>query len=137
MPIEILSGLWIGDVNDSLNKSFIKDNIIKIIINCTTTYGFIDTVELKKIRIPISDNLTPERDQIFINNNKDKILDYIKENLEEKNILIFCYDGLKISPLIIALFLIKYGGVNKDDIRSIMRSKNPKICLDIDLSKFN
>lgn len=137
MPIEILSGLWIGDVNDSLNKSFIKDNIIKIIINCTTTYGFIDTIELKKIRIPISDNLTPERDQIFINNNKDKILDYIKENLEEKNILIFCYDGLKISPLIIALFLIKYGGVNKDDIRSIMRSKNPKICLDIDLSKFN
>ena len=53
MPTEILSGLWIGDVGDSLNKNFIKDNMIHILINCTTTYGFIDTIETKKIRIPI------------------------------------------------------------------------------------
>ena len=30
MPTEILSGLWIGGVNDSLNKNFIKDNIIHV-----------------------------------------------------------------------------------------------------------
>ena len=137
MPTEILSGLWIGDLNDSFNKDFITDNMINILINCTESYGYIDTIETKKIRIPISDNLTPEKDQILIKQNKEQILDYIFKNIENYNILIFCYDGLKISPLIIALFLIKYGGVNKDDVRNIMRSKNSKICLDIDLSIFN
>ena len=137
MPTEILSGLWMGDVNDSLNKDFIKDNTINILINCTTTYGFIDTIETKKIRIPISDNLTPEKDQVLIKQYKEKILEYIFKNIENYNILIFCYDGLKISPLIISLFLIKYGGISKDDIRNVLRSKNSKICLDIDLSIFN
>lgn len=137
MPTEILSGLWIGDVNDSLNINFIKDNMIKILINCTTTYGFIDKVETKKLRIPITYNLSPEKDQLFIINNKEKILNYIFKNLEENNILIFCYDGLNISPLIVSLFLIKYGGISKDDVRNVLRSKNKNICLDIDLSKFN
>ncbi len=137
MPTEILSGLWIGDINDSLNKNFIKDNMIYILINCTTNYGFIDTIETKKIRIPVSDNLTPERDQLLIKQNKDKIMDYIFKNIEKYNILIFCYDGLKISPLIVSLFLIKYGGISKDDVRNILRSKNENVCLDIDLSKFN
>ena len=137
MPTEILSGLWIGDINDSLNKNFIKDNMIYILINCTTNYEFIDTIETKKIRIPISYNLTPERDQLLIQQNKDKIMEYIFKNIEKHNILIFCYDGLKISPLIASLFLIKYGGISKDDVRNIMRSKNKNLCLDVDLSKFN
>jgi len=137
MPTEILSGLWIGDVNDSLNINFIKDNMIKTLINCTTTYGFIDKVETNKLRIPITYNLSPEKDQLFIINNKEKILNYIFKNLEENNILIFCYDGLNISPLIVSLFLIKYGGISKDDVRNVLRSKNKNICLDIDLSKFN
>ena len=137
MPTEILSGLWIGDINDSLNKNFIKDNMIYILINCTTNYEFIDTIETKKIRIPISYNLTPERDQLLIQQNKDKIMEYIFKNIEKHNILIFCYDGLKISPLIASLFLIKYGGISKDDVRNIMRSKNKHLCLDVDLSKFN
>ena len=92
MPTEILSGLWIGGVNDSLNKNFIKDNIIQIIINCTTTYGFIDTIETKKIRIPISDNLTPEKDQLLIQQNKDKILDYIFKNIETSNGVVHVID---------------------------------------------
>mgnify|MGYP001302293709 CR=1 FL=1 len=137
MPTEILSGLWIGDINDSFDKSFIEDNLIKILINCTEDYGFINTIETKKIRIPLSSNLTPEKDLLLLQNNKDRIIDFILKNISKYNILIYCYDGLKISPLIIALFIINYGGVSKDDIRDILRSKNNKVCLDIDLSYFN
>ena len=128
MPTELLSGLWIGGINDSLNKDFIRDNRITILINCTLDYGFIDTIKTKKIRIPLSDNLTPEKDLLLLRNNKEKILDYIFTNIEKDNILIFCYDGIKISPLIVALFLIRYGGISKDDVRSILRSKNQNIC---------
>ena len=72
-------------------------------INCTLNYGFPD-LDLKKLRIPLSNNLTPGEDLVLLNKNKEKILDYIKENIELSNILVYCYDGILISPLIIVFF---------------------------------
>ena len=66
MPTEILSGLWIGDINDSFNKEFINDNLITIFINCTLNYGFIDIPNTKKLRIPLSSNLDPQKDLILL-----------------------------------------------------------------------
>ena len=37
---EILSGLWIGDIDLMYNKKFIDDNQIQVIINCTMDYQF-------------------------------------------------------------------------------------------------
>ena len=67
-------------------------------------------------------------------NNLDKILDYIYDNIDTSNILIYCYDEKTISSLIISLFLIYKGGVSKDNVRSILKSKNGNISVDIDLS---
>tara|TARA_Y100001936_G_C15673858_1_gene457589 strand:+ start:195 stop:605 length:411 start_codon:yes stop_codon:yes gene_type:complete len=136
MPTEIISGLWTGNINDSFNKEFIRDNNIHILINCTLDYGFPD-LNLKKLRISLSNNLTPFEDIVLLNKNKDKIIKYIYENIEISNILIYCYDGLIISPLIVALFLINMGGISKDNIRSILKSKNTNITLDVDLSGFS
>ena len=137
MLIEILSGLWIGNINDSFNTTLLQDNNITIFINCTTNYGFMDKLEGKRIRIPLSSNLDPKTDLVFLRDKKNNILDYIFKNIENHNILIYCYDGLNISPLIVSLFLMEYGKISKDDIRSILRSKNNKIILDIDLSIFS
>tara|TARA_B100000029_G_C17377153_1_gene888291 strand:+ start:503 stop:919 length:417 start_codon:yes stop_codon:yes gene_type:complete len=134
MPTEILSGLWIGDMNDSFNKEFINDNLVTIFINCTLNYGFPDLPNIKKLRIPLSSNLDPQKDLILLKNNYPKIIEYIKNEMEENNILIYCYDGLIISPLIVALFIIKYGNISLDNIRDILRSKNEKITLDLNLS---
>ena len=135
MPTEIISGLWIGDIDDAFNNTFLKDNNITILINCTLNYTF-PNIKINKLRIPISSNLTPLKDMILLKKNKDKILKYLYENLNNSSILIYCYDGLIISPLIVSLFLIKYGNISKDNIRSILKSKNQKIILDIDLSQF-
>lgn len=135
MPTEIISGIWIGSIDDSFNKVFIKDNNISILINCTLNYGFPD-IESKKLRIPLTSNLTPDVDISMLKKNKDKIVDYIYDNIDTSNILIYCYDGKTISPLIVSLFLIYKGGVSKDNIRSILKSKNCNISLDIDLSQF-
>ena len=136
MPTEIISGLWISDINGSFNNDFLKDNDITILINCTLNYGFPD-LNVRKLRVPLSDNLTPSKDLPLLKKNKDKINEYIYENIEFSNILIYCYDGLLISPLIVSLFLIKMGGISKDDIRSILKSKNNNITLDVDLFNFN
>ena len=135
MPTEIISGLWISDINGSFDNNFLKDNNITILINCTLNYGFPD-INVKKLRIPLSNNLTPSNDLSLLKKNKDKIIDYIYEHIDFSNILIYCYDGLLISPLIVSLFLIKKGDISMDDIRSILKSKNNNITLDVDLSEF-
>ena len=54
---EIISGLWIGDIDIMLHKKFIKENNINIIINCTQQIAFPE-VDVKKVRIPFSDRST-------------------------------------------------------------------------------
>tara|TARA_Y100000389_G_C17466990_1_gene526548 strand:- start:141 stop:551 length:411 start_codon:yes stop_codon:yes gene_type:complete len=136
MLTELLSGLWISDINDAYNEDFYKDNLINIVINCTVDQAFLDLPKIKKLRIPLSSNLEPNKDLYLLKQNIDKILNYIHENKDDNNILIFCYNGLTISPLIVAIYMIKYGNISKDNIRDILRSKNKDITLDIDLSLF-
>ena len=66
----------------------------------------------------------------------DKILEFINKSLEDKNIFIYCYNGISISPLIVAIYMVKYGNISKDIIREVLRSKNSNICLDYDLGIF-
>ena len=58
---EIISGLWIGDIDIMYNKKFITDNAITIVINCTSNYKFSDHPNVQNIRIPLSDNLKRDR----------------------------------------------------------------------------
>ena len=136
MLTEIISGLWIGNINDAFNEDFYHDNLITVAINCTFEQGFLDIPNIKKIRIPLTDKLEPTRDLRLLKENIDKIIDFIYDKLEDNNIFIYCYNGLTISPLIVALYMIKKGDVSKDLIRDILRSKNKDICLDFDLSFF-
>lgn len=137
MLTEILSGIWIGDIKDMYNEQFYKDNIINIVINCTINENFLDIPDIQKLRIPLSLNMDPNNDIYMLNTNKKKIMDFIHSNIEcNNNIFICCYNGLTISPLIVALYMIEYGDISKDNIRDILRSKNDKISLDYDLSVF-
>ena len=136
MLTEILSGLWIGNINDAFNEDFYKDNCISIVINCTFEQGFLDIPDVKKIRIPVTDKLEPNRDLYLLKENMDKILTFIDEKIEENNIFIYCYNGLTVSPLLIALYMVKKGDISKDTIRDILKSKNKDIYLDFDLSFF-
>ena len=136
MITEIISGLWIGDINDAFNDSFYKDNLITISINCTIDQGFLDIPKIKKVRVPLTDSLDPHRDIQLLRINIDKILNFIHEKIEEENIFIYCYNGLTVSALICALYMIKKGDISMDIIHDVMRSKNKNIHLDFDLSIF-
>ena len=136
MPTEILSGLWIGSVNDVYNSEFYADNNINIAINCTTDVGFLNLDSLNKVRIPLSNNSNNQSDIYALSQKIDSILEFIHKSLEEKNIFIYCYNGISISPLIVGLYMVKYGNISKDIIREVLRSKNPNICIECDLGIF-
>ena len=136
MLTEIISGLWIGNLNDAFNEDFYRDNLITVSINCTIDQGFLDLPKLKKIRIPLTDRLEPHRDIHLLKMNIDKILKFIHEKIEEENIFIYCYNGLTVSALICALYMIKKGDLSIGNINDILLSKNKNICLDFDLSTY-
>ena len=125
--VEIISGLWIGNVDMMYNKKFLLDNQI----NCTHNFKFSDLPNIKNIRIPLSDILLHNIDQL--RKHKDKILTFIDTSLEQHNMLLCCYDGITNSPFIVSLYLLTYGGIAKDMIKKIIQSKCTEISMDYDV----
>ena len=136
MLIEYIHNIFGSDIDTSLDKSiYIKYNI-NTVINCTNNIGFLD-INIKKIRIPLSEELNQHTDIPLLIKNIDKILNYINENYIDNTILISCSTGKNIGPLIIGLFMVKYGNISIRDVKNILKSKNKDICIDYDLSIFN
>ena len=129
MYCELLSGIWIGDTNILVNDNFIKDNNISIIFNCTQYFDFPSNQNITKIRLPFSPIRESNNDIYLIRQNKDKIMKYIKDNIDTKNILICCYDGKSISPFIVALFIATYSEIDKSSIYEILLTKNNELNL--------
>lgn len=130
---EVLSGLWVGDVDMMYNKKFIDDNQIKVIINCTIDQPFSETITgVENIRLPLSNNLYACLDTI--RHNKDKILRFINDKLESYHILLCCFEGSIISPFIVSLYLIDYADIPKSEVRKIIQSKNEAVSMEFDLN---
>lgn len=136
MLIEYIHNIYSSDLNTSMDKNIYLKYNINTVINCSINFGFLD-INIKKIRIPISNDLNSHTDIPLLIKNINKILSYIYDNFIDNSILICCQDGINIGPLIISLFMIKYGNIPLKDVKNIMKSKNKDICIDYDLSVFN
>ena len=133
---ELLSGLWIGDTDILMNKKFINDNNISIILNCTQTFDFPNIENLKKTRLPFSPIRESNDDIYLIRENKEKIISFIKNNIDTKNILIVCYNGKSISPFLVSLYIASESKIDNSSIYKILLSKNSDLELWCDLSLF-
>ena len=136
MLTEYLQGIYVSDINTAFDKIIYQKYNIDIVINCTIDFGFLD-INIKKIRIPLSNDLNYHTDIKLLNQNLNKILSFINDNYIEHNILLCCYDGLTISPIIVGLFISKYGKIPINQIKNILKSKNKDIIIELDLSIFN
>ena len=133
---ELLSGLWIGDTDILNSKKFMTDNSIDIIFNCTQIFDFPDLDNIQKIRLPFSNDKNSDTDLMLLRQNKNKILSFINDNIDNKNILIVCYDGKSISPFIVFLYIAEYSKIDKRSIYNIMLTKDSNLALWYDLSLF-
>ena len=132
---EILSGVWISDIDVMYNKEFLVDHSIDIIMNCTSHYNFPEN-KLQKIRIPISETMN-ERDSQLLRQNMDKIIQFIDDSINDKHILICCYDGKIISPLLVACYIKKQNNrLNDTSIIESLKTKNSDITFPYSLSMF-
>jgi predicted protein tyrosine phosphatase len=111
------------------------DNSIDIILNCTQIFDFPD-LDLQKIRLPFSNDKNSDTDLMLLRQNKDKILSFINDNINDKNILIVCYDGKSISPFLVYLYIAEYSKIDKRSIYNIMLTKDSNLSSWFDLSLF-
>ena len=121
----IIPYIYIGNLNISQDYHFIKENNIKLIVNCSRHIPFIENWDCEKVRIPIDDN------RIFKNNDILKYLD-ILEKIDEyrrskQNILIHCRAGSQRSANIILLYLTKNLKIDFETSYNILKLKRP-IC---------
>ena len=133
--IELISGIWIGDVDMLQKKKFFIDNEISIIMNCTQEFQFPD-IEVEKIRLPFYSYDTIKNFEL-VKQNYQKVIDYIHVQSQTKNIFINCYNGLQISPFIVLLYLQKYSGIHKQSLFEIIKSKHSDFTLWFDLDLFD
>ena len=132
---ELLSGVWIGDTDILNSKKFMTDNQIDIILNCTQLFESPD-MDIQKVRLPFSNDKNSDTDLMLLRQNKNKILSFIHDNINHKNILIVCYDGKSISPFLVYLYIAEYSKIDKRSIYNIMLTKDSNLSLWYDLSLF-
>ena len=120
---EIIPNLWLGSRLAPINQQLIKDNNIKLIINCTKDIDYYVDPNVQTIRLAINDLNTDEANQILresIDSLTFLIDLYLKNNM---GVLVHCYAGVQRSATVVLCYLIKYKHLQLQMAKTIMKDK--------------
>jgi protein-tyrosine phosphatase len=120
----IIPRLWLGDCDAAADISFITENNIDVIVNCTPDLPFV-TSDLETYRIPVYDSQL-EKDILLMQEYFSITLPILtRAYLQNKTIFIHCYAGKQRSGILVAAFL-KYL-LDRGVIQlNTVKSSNPK-----------
>jgi protein-tyrosine phosphatase len=120
----ILPRLWLGNKQASVDETFLHNNNITVVFNCTKDLPFSPNVS-RKYRVPVDDNLEPREISNMGHWAAEIVMKVIMEYKRGNSILIHCYAGMQRSAAVMAMVLIV---LTKQPIRSIIsfiREKRP------------
>ena len=130
----IVEKLYLGNIIDAHNLSFLVNNNIGAIINCTENEPFHqyfimnddnNTQNEKYIlRLDIKDSKDEENVEKFMNiiDNGVEFIN-IHKNINNKTVFVHCYWGLMRSATVIAGYLIKYENYSVDNAIELIKNK--------------
>ena len=130
----IVENLYLGNIIDAHNLSFLIDNNICAIINCTEDEPFHqyfimnddNTINNEKyiLRLDIKDSKDEENIEKFMNI-IDNGVEFINthRNINKQNVFVHCYWGLMRSATVIAGYLIKYENYSVDNAIELIKNK--------------
>ena len=130
----IIEKLYLGNIIDAHNLSFLIDNNIGAIINCTEDEPFHqyfimnddDNIQNEKyiLRLDIKDSKDEENVEKFMDIIDDGV-EFINthKNLNNKTVFVHCYWGLMRSATVIAGYLIKYENYSVDNAIELIKNK--------------
>lgn len=120
MASEIIPNLWLGNILDSRNKSFMKN--IDVVINCSKNIPFYSKTA-KNVRIKVDDDLQKEE---IINMYKylDNATELIHNNLlDNQTVFVHCYAGKQRSATIICAYLMRYLNLSYKETTELVKTK--------------
>ena len=131
----IIENLYLGNIIDAHNLSFLIDNNIGAIINCTEDepfhrYFIMNDEDNKTknekyiLRLDIKDSKDEENVEKFMDI-IDNGVEFINthRNINKQNIFVHCYWGLMRSATVIAGYLIKYENYSVDNAIELIKNK--------------
>ena len=128
---KISNYLYLGNYRAANDYNFIKNNDIKLVINCSKDLeipNFYNELNIECYRIPINDSNTFEDNKI-LNDNLDHVIDLIdKYRLEKKNVFVHCYAGMQRSAAVVLCYIMfklhnDYNDNNKDKLKKLSYDK--------------
>jgi len=119
---EIIPRLWLGNVRASQDDTFIKQNNIEVVFNCTKNLSFSPSIP-NKYRIPLDDNLEEEEIRNMALWSNEIAFKIIAEYLSGKAILVHCMAGMQRSAAAVAMFLIAFQKMRAPDAIQYIKEK--------------
>lgn len=120
----IIPRLWLGNKNAAADATFLKENNIRVVFNCTKTLPFEESV-VHKIRLPVDDNLEPQEIKNMQDWAPEAVLRVVQAYKRGDSILIHCHAGMQRSAALMAMTLIALTRQPADSVMSYIRSKRP------------
>lgn len=123
---QIIPRIWIGNIYAALDDTFLNNNQIHVIINCTKDLPFHQNVsehKAKAYRVAVHDNLQPEEIQNMTLWSSEIVYYMLKEYFEGNNILVHCAAGMQRSAAVVAMFLIALKGFTPDESILFIKSR--------------
>lgn len=124
----IIPNLYLGNIKCAHNLSFLIQNNIQAIVNCTEHehfHEYFNDENKRKMRLSINDSRSDENIAKF----KSEIintLDFIDNCLEEnKPVFVHCYWGLMRSATLVASYLIRKYNIKAEDAIFIVKVNRP------------
>lgn len=122
---EIIPNLFLGDITSSQNKEFFESVNIGMVVNCSKRIPFLEGRQLKKIRVPVDDNLK----DIEINNLAKWGPNIVRKIWDEYSkgttILVHCHAGMQRSAAVVAMFLMFYQRCNHREAMARIKKRRP------------
>jgi predicted protein tyrosine phosphatase len=137
MSCILQSFLYLGDVEDATNESFLKTNNIKHILNCTLDIPFSNISSIVTTqRIPVQDSSQENIYKYF-----EQAIDYIlMAKGRNEAVLVHCRAGISRSVTIVVAYLMKEKGWDFTTALKYVKSKrslaDPNIGFCLQLVRF-
>lgn len=124
----VIKNLFIGNIQDAANKSFLESNHINLVINCckeyTVDYNYLNSINITCIMLDYFDSLEQDLDI------KGKLLTTIKlidDHLsnERGGVIVHCAAGVSRSASVLIAYLMWKNRINFESAFRILKQVRP------------
>jgi hypothetical protein len=120
----IIDRLWLGNAAASRDESFLRENNIRVVFNCTKDLPFHYSVQ-RQYRLPIDDNLQDEEIRNMELWSFELMAKLTNEYRAGNTILVHCAAGMQRSAATVAMFLIIFAKMTPEQAMAYIKNKRP------------